>query len=157
MRNAARAMYPESSSRLMKRNSRQICGRKTTTEPTPATTPLASRSLRSPGGNAPETQLASAPTTHSIQPFGISANQKMLTNNASRMPTKISGPQIRSVTTRSTRSDHVSPGGAVSVVTAIWMAAARAYRASMAALRQSVPAASRRARASLTRCRNSTG
>ncbi len=52
IRNAARAMYPEASMNRMKANRITICGRNTTTEPTPANTPWVIKSRTSPGGRA---------------------------------------------------------------------------------------------------------
>ena len=44
-KNAARGRYPESSSIKIKKNRMMICGRNTSTLPTPASTPLTSKSL----------------------------------------------------------------------------------------------------------------
>ncbi len=59
------------------KKSRQICGRKTTVEPTAPTTPSASRSRSGPSGMAPRTSPPSRSKMVSIQPIGYWATRKM--------------------------------------------------------------------------------
>ena len=56
IRNAARAMYPVASIKRMKKKRITICGRNTTTEPTPARTPLVIASRISPSGRIAATR-----------------------------------------------------------------------------------------------------
>ena len=61
-RNAARGRYPDSSSSRMKKKRMMICGRNTSTLPTPASTPFTSKSRKRLGGSIPPTERPSAST-----------------------------------------------------------------------------------------------
>ncbi|HEX2184419.1 MAG TPA: hypothetical protein VHN78_02800, partial [Chloroflexota bacterium] len=61
----------------MKRKRMVICGRKTSTEPTPAITPSTTSELRSPGGRMDPTHAPSPPKSPSTQPISGSAQEKM--------------------------------------------------------------------------------
>ena len=126
IRKAARAMYPVSSSRPMKKKRRQICGRKTTTAPTPAMTPSTSRLCNAPSLSIPPTTPPNHSTPVSSMVIGHFAMVKMLWNISAMIPMKISVPQILCVTTRSMRSLKFSVVVAVSVVTDSWIRAMRA-------------------------------
>ena len=61
---------------------RQICGRKTSTPPIPATMPSATSSDRMPGGRNPRTASAAEPKNRSIRSIGTPATRKMAENSA---------------------------------------------------------------------------
>ena len=65
--NAARARYPMSSSSVRNRNSRQICGRKMITLPTPAITPSTARSVSIPSPSVAATPMPIQPVPAAIQ------------------------------------------------------------------------------------------
>ena len=65
--NAARARYPMSSSSVRNRNSRQICGSKMITLPTPAITPSTMRSESMLAPSNPATWPPNQPVPASIQ------------------------------------------------------------------------------------------
>ena len=65
---AARARYPESSRTPMKRKRSRICGRKTSTDPTPPHTPSRRRLLTTESGMAPRSHSPDTVTSHST-PF----------------------------------------------------------------------------------------
>ena len=141
----------------MKRNSNKICGRKTTTAPTPLMTPLTRRSLRSPGAINPPTQPPNVSSMLDRNSIGIFANEKMLWNIIAISPTKMTRPQTLCVNTASSRSLNVSRTTDSSVTVAAMRSAMRAYRASIAAVRQSTPAVSSRVRAAVTAEASSAG
>ena len=70
--NAARAMYPESSSRDMNRYRSRMFGRKTSTLPTPPMTPSIIISLNHPSAMADDTNAPNDSTIHSIHLIGYS-------------------------------------------------------------------------------------
>ena len=101
IRNAARAMYPLASISRMKKNRITICGRKTTTEPTPASTPSVTKSRRTPSGSsamAHSLRIATTPSSASAK--GVAqANTAWNTTNSSA--NRISGPTQGLSNTRS--------------------------------------------------------
>jgi hypothetical protein len=109
MMNAARAMYPVSSRKPMKRKRMAICGRKTTTEPTPAKMPSTIRLCRSPGGRADPTAAPSPPTSPSTRSISGDAQVKMDWKTSAISTRKMIGPPMRWRTTASIRSVSVFP------------------------------------------------
>ena len=104
MMNAARAMYPVSSSSPRKKNRIRICGKKMTTPPTPAMMPSITRSRKSPSGNAAAAQPLTSSWADSIQPIGNSASRNIAKNISAITPRKNTQPHKRWVSTASMRS-----------------------------------------------------
>ena len=97
-----------SSSRLMRKNSRQICGTNTTTPATPPTTPFTTRSWIAPG---PISLLSPCPRkakTSSIRAIGSVARAKMVKNNPDMTTAKTSNPITGCVNAASSRSVRVA-------------------------------------------------
>ncbi len=92
----------------MKKKSSRICGRKTSTPPTPAMTPSTSRLASSPAGSAPRTASPSAPKPVSIKSIGSAAHEKIVWKTTSIRSRKTSGPKSLCVSIESIRS--VAPG-----------------------------------------------
>ena len=101
-------MYPELSNRPMKKNNSTICGRNTTTPPTPPKTPSTNRERKSPAGISDSTQAATAPWADSIQPIGIRAKENIPQNTANMMARNATHPHTRCSSQTSRRSDNVS-------------------------------------------------
>ena len=76
MMSAPLARYPDASRSEMRKKRRQICGRKTTVAPTPATTPFAKKSWMMPSGIVAETSAPSVLKMFSIQSIGYAASEK---------------------------------------------------------------------------------
>ena len=93
----------------MKKNKIRICGRKTTTPPTPAIAPSVIKSRRSPAGTADFTASANAATRPSMKFIGNSASVKMLRNSAVITAPSVSQPQTGCVATASILSEAVGP------------------------------------------------
>ena len=72
-RKAARGRYPESSSTKMKKNKMMICGRNTSTLPTPASTPLMNKSLSKLAGSEWPTHSPTTPTPDLMASIGTCA------------------------------------------------------------------------------------
>ena len=107
MRNAARAMYPLSSSKPRKKVRIRICGRKTTTPPTPARIPSVSKDRRSDSGSTLDIASARAFCPASMRSMGHWAMEKMQKNMAAMATKKTGHPQRRWVRMESKRSDRV--------------------------------------------------
>src|SRR5205085_2360547 len=88
----------------MKKKRRSICGRKTSTPPTPAMTPSASKSVKSPGGICARVNSASAPKARSIKSIGSVAHENIAWKTTAMTRTRTRGPNILCVTRRSMRS-----------------------------------------------------
>ena len=76
----------------MKANRIRICGRNTMTEPTPASTPSASRDRTQLSGSAPVTTCCAQAIAASIHPIGASAQEKTAWNIRNRMAANNIGP-----------------------------------------------------------------
>ena len=69
----------------MKKNNMMICGRKISTLPTPANTPLTSKSLNKLAGNMPPSEPAAALTANLIASIGHCAQAKTAWNTRNRI------------------------------------------------------------------------
>ena len=88
----------------MKKNRITICGRKTSTPPTPAITPSTSRLRSQPGASTPATASPRAAVPASIQAMGRSAPTKTAWKTTNSSSASSSGPSSGCSTTRSMRS-----------------------------------------------------
>jgi len=75
--NTARAIYPVSSKKAIKKNKRKIWGKKTTTFPTPPMTPSTTRLWSAPAGNNSLAPCAAYSTPWEIHSIGICAHEKI--------------------------------------------------------------------------------
>jgi hypothetical protein len=95
----------------MKKNSTRICGRNTTTDPTPAHTPSTSRSRGAPAGTTVSAHRPALPISASTPSDSGAAAVKMLWNTASTTPRKTSGPATGWRNTASSRRVHAGATG----------------------------------------------
>ena len=113
MMNAARAMYPLSSSTQRNMKRMAICGTKVSVVPTPAMTPSTSSERRAPAGIACPTTLPNQLTAASMRFMSGCAQANTDWKTAPIKTTKITGPHTRCVSTRSMasrRESRRSPG-----------------------------------------------
>ncbi len=90
------------------RNNKQICGRKITVPPMPATTPLARRSRIAPSGSDASTSPPRWAKMASIQSMGYAASAKMTQNSPVITAMKVATPSTGCVNARSSRSDRAA-------------------------------------------------
>ena len=76
----------------MNRNRMRICGRNTTTAPTPPITPSTISERRNPSGSAAVTPWLSALIPASIQPTGVSLHANTAWNMTNMIVARINGP-----------------------------------------------------------------
>ena len=100
----------------MNRNRIRICGRKTTTDPTPPIAPSMMKSRMNPDGKLASTDAATHSLALSIQPIGASDQAKTAWNMTNSTANRISGPANGCRNSASARSDQRRP--AVSETTA---------------------------------------
>jgi hypothetical protein len=93
----------------MKKNKMMICGKNTSTLPTPANTPLMSKSLTRLFGIAALSQLPTAATPSLIASMGTCAHANTAWNTKNKITARITGPKIGFSTTASRRSLKVTP------------------------------------------------
>mgnify|MGYP001493752435 CR=1 FL=1 len=105
---AARARYPVSSSRLIRKKSRQICGRNTTVPATPPMMPSATRSCTGPGGIRSPTQPPSRAKVASIRSIGTVASVNSVQKRRPITARKTATPTTGCVKAASSRSVSVS-------------------------------------------------
>ena len=91
---------------MMNRNRIRICGRNTTTAPTPASTPSLSSERNQPSGRAAASSACSAATPASIQPIGASAQLNTAWNMKNSTAASSRGPASGCSTTASMRCDQ---------------------------------------------------
>ena len=108
MTNAARARYPVPSSIEIRKNSRQIWGRKITVPPMPAMTPSTSSDWIAPSGMTDATSPPRCVKSASIQSIGYAASLKIDQNNAVMTTTNAPTPSSGCVKARSRRSVSLS-------------------------------------------------
>ena len=125
IRNAARAIYPDASSAKMNANRITICGRKTTTLPTPAMTPSMSRLLNHPSLSDAPSHVPSAANPSSIHVIGVSAHVNTAWNIKNRSAARMKSPATGCSTTLSTARVSRFIAGSVRIVS---RAMARASR-----------------------------
>ena len=107
MTNAARAIYPVSSSSAMPKNNSKMLGKNVSTLPTPPMIPSTNSDLNSPSARFADTKSLNHLTASSIQPCGISPTVNTTLNNSHMIPKNKGNPSTRCVSTRSIRSDTV--------------------------------------------------
>ncbi len=105
--NATRARYPESSMNAISRKSSAICGTKTTTLPTPATTPSAIRSWNGPSLIKLRTRSCAPVIPFSTIRISGSAQVKSASKTTNITNANAMSPCIGCVRTRSIRSDQL--------------------------------------------------
>ncbi len=92
----------------MKKNRIMICGRKTSTLPTPPIAPSTSSDRNAPSGIAARTPLPARPTPHSTTLIRGLAQRKTDEKTTSINRTNTADPQSRCVRTRSSPSPRVT-------------------------------------------------
>ena len=146
MRNAARAMYPQSSRTAMNPNRIMICGRNTSTLPTPLMIPSTTSARSGPDGSAPCTAFATASCPPLMTSMSGFAHRKIDWNIRNMTTRKTTVPHNRCVRTLSMRSVQVT-GRTAGFVTA----AATAARTHANRVRASTPGTPSPAAASFSR------
>ena len=104
MTNAARARYPVSSSRLIRKKSRQICGRKTIVPAMPPMMPSVRRSRSGPAGRYVTASSPSRANVASIRSIGTVASANSVQNRPPMTAKNVSRPINGLVNARSSRS-----------------------------------------------------
>ena len=127
MRKAILAMYPESSSRAMKKNMKAISGTKPTTPPTPSMTPLTIIDLRKPAGRPLQAMLWSHSKKLSTHEMGVSLTLKVNWKRPKRTAAMTSTPRNLCVRTWSIRSDVWVLPESGSPMTCLTIPAAKPY------------------------------
>ncbi len=97
----------------MKKNRIRICGRNTSTLPTPAMMPSTSRLRSAPSGSDCCTHVPSAPTTPLMKSIGTAAQLKTAWNTKNRIAARIAGPAIGCITSASRRASACLRSGSV--------------------------------------------
>ena len=91
----------------MKKNNNTICGKNTTTPPTPPSTPSINKDRRSPSATTDSIHPATKPCKDSIHPIGIAENEKIAQKNANIINAKTTQPHTRCKAHASIRSERV--------------------------------------------------
>ena len=103
-KNAARGKYPDSSNSKMKKNKIKICGRKMTTPPRPASTPLMSKLRNQLLGKTSPNKPPKYSMVVLIRSMGTVAQLKTAWNMKKSKAARIIGPMMGCSNTKSNRS-----------------------------------------------------
>ncbi|GBD25351.1 hypothetical protein HRbin30_00669 [bacterium HR30] len=120
-------MYPRSFSKWIKANKITICGKNTSTDPTPVTTPPAQSSVSHPRGRTSRQSAASQVKNPSMASIAGAAHVKMLWKKTSSTKARVINPNSGCSNQRSIRSVRRS-GGSSSAPTALQTASTHAKR-----------------------------
>src|SRR5690606_39456837 len=113
-KNHTRPIYPESPNTATNEKRMALCDTKITTPPRPATIPLTSRSVSTPGGMTEISHPLKEAKPSSISDIGYSASEKLDWKMMKSINTKISRPNTLCVNTLSILLVTVSAAGGTS-------------------------------------------